>query len=118
TTVVPNGNIQLGGTGGTRTISVTPAANQNGFSTITVTVSDGELTDTDTFRVTVSSVNDTPTISNISNQTINQGSSTAALSFTIGDVETSSSNLSVTASSSNTSLVPNAGLVLGGSGSS
>ncbi|HLC96339.1 MAG TPA: PKD domain-containing protein [Candidatus Nanoarchaeia archaeon] len=37
-----------------------PAANQNGYSDITVKVSDGQLTDTDNFRVTVGPVNDPP----------------------------------------------------------
>src|SRR5206468_10524275 len=40
-TLVPNGNIVFGGSGTSRTVTVTPAANQTGTATITVTVSDG-----------------------------------------------------------------------------
>ncbi|MGE3843690.1 MAG: Ig-like domain-containing protein, partial [Vicinamibacterales bacterium] len=53
TTLVPNGNITLGGSGANRTITLTPATGQTGTSTITVTVSDGELTASDTFIIGV-----------------------------------------------------------------
>ena len=42
-TLVPNGNIVFGGSGANRTVTVTPAANQTGTATITVTVSDGAV---------------------------------------------------------------------------
>jgi len=38
TTLVPNGNIVISGSGSSRTMALTPAANQTGTSTITVTV--------------------------------------------------------------------------------
>ena len=60
TTLVPNGNLVISGTGSARSLVATPAANLNGTSTITVTVSDGALTATDTFVVTVTAVNDVP----------------------------------------------------------
>lgn len=53
TTLVPNGNIAFGGSGASRTVTVTPAANQSGTSTITVTVSDGTTTASDTMVLTV-----------------------------------------------------------------
>jgi len=56
-TLVPNANIVFGGSGASRTVTVTPAANQTGTSTITVTVSDSALTATDTFVLTVNTVN-------------------------------------------------------------
>lgn len=52
-TLLPDANITLGGTGANRTITVTPAANQTGTATITLTVSDGTRTTTATFNVTV-----------------------------------------------------------------
>jgi hypothetical protein len=53
-TLVPNANIDFGGSGGNRTVSVTPAPNQTGTATITVTVTDGSgATASDTFTVTV-----------------------------------------------------------------
>jgi hypothetical protein len=60
-TLVPNANIVLGGTGSTRNFSVMPALNQNGSVIITVTVSDGLATASDTFVLTVTPVNDAPT---------------------------------------------------------
>ena len=40
-TLVPTGNLVLGGSGANRTLTITPAANQNGTATITVEVTDG-----------------------------------------------------------------------------
>jgi VCBS repeat-containing protein len=118
TTLIPNANVVLGGSGASRTVTVTPAANQFGTSTITINVSDGQLTGTDTFVVTVNSVNDVPTITDIANQTVQRNSSSGALAFTIGDVETAVGSLTVTRSSSDTAVIPLANVVLGGSGAS
>ena len=53
TTLVPNGNIVFSGTGGNRTLVVTPAANQTGTATITVTVTDSyNTTASSSFTVT------------------------------------------------------------------
>ena len=51
--LVPLGNIVFGGAGAARTVKVTPAAGQSGSATITLTVSDGSLTASDTFVLTV-----------------------------------------------------------------
>jgi hypothetical protein len=52
--LIPNGSIFLGGTGTNRTMSLFPAAGQNGQSTITVSVTDGNGATTSTsFIVTV-----------------------------------------------------------------
>ena len=118
TTLVPLANVVLGGSGGTRTVTVTPAANQSGSTTITLTASDGTLTATDTFLVTVNAVNDAPTMTAITNSTINEDASTAALAFTIADTETAAAALVLTASSSDTTLLPDANLIFGGSGGS
>src|SRR5204863_5660369 len=53
TTLVPNANIVFGGSGASRTVTVTPALNQTGTATITATVSDGSLTVGTSFVVTV-----------------------------------------------------------------
>jgi hypothetical protein len=57
-----------------------------------------------------------PTISTINDQAIPRNTSTGPLSFTVGDVETPSAALSVSGSSSNPALVPNANLLMGGAG--
>jgi hypothetical protein len=65
TTLVPDANLVLGGSGANRTLQITPAPNQNssasGTATITVTVSEGALTASDSFVLTVTAVNDPPT---------------------------------------------------------
>jgi hypothetical protein len=58
--LVPNGNLIIGGTGASRTIAATLQPNQNGIAIVTVEVSDGLLTATDTFTLTVTPVNDEP----------------------------------------------------------
>jgi hypothetical protein len=62
--------------------------------------------------------NTAPTISDVSNLTINEDTSTSALAFTIVDAETNSSSLTVSAASSNQLLVPTSNMVLDGSGAS
>jgi uncharacterized protein (DUF1800 family) len=53
-TLLPTANIVLGGSGTARTLTATPAANQTGTATISVIVSDGLMSATDTFVLTVS----------------------------------------------------------------
>jgi hypothetical protein len=114
-TLIANTNIVFSGSDANRTVTVTPTANLSGTATITVTVSDGSASVVETFTVTVLAVNDAPTVSNIDDVTINEDVSTEALAFTIGDVETSATSLTVMGSSSNTTLVPNANIVIDGS---
>ena len=116
TTLVPNANITLGGGGANRTIALSPATNQSGTTTITVTVSDGTATASTDFTLTVTDVNETPTISAIADQTTPENTATAAIAFTVGDAETAAADLTVSAASSNTSLVPVANITFGGSG--
>ena len=100
-------------------VSFPTVTNATGAATITVTVSDGQAlssTFARTFTVTVTNVNDRPTISDLANQTVNEGSATATLPFTVGDVETAASSLTVSGTSSNPTLIPNADVVFSGSG--
>jgi hypothetical protein len=115
-TLVPNANITFGGSGANRTVTVTPAANQYGSATITVTVSDGTYSTPTSFVLTVNSVNDAPTISDIANQSTNEDVATGPISFTVGDIETAAGSLTVSGSSSDQTLVPNANITFGGSG--
>ena len=52
-TLVPNSGIVFAGSGSSRTVAVTPAANQTGTATISVTVSDGSLSTGTSFVLTV-----------------------------------------------------------------
>jgi len=116
-TLVPTSGILLGGSASNRTVRITPAANQSGTSIITLTLSDGALTASDSFLVTVNSVNDVPVVSSIADQNLVPGGSAGPVSFSIGDVETAAGSLTVQGSSSNPGLVPNANISFGGSGS-
>lgn len=60
-TLLPTGSWVLGGAGASRTLTVTPAANQFGTATVTLTVTDPSArTATDSFLLTVTAVNDRP----------------------------------------------------------
>jgi hypothetical protein len=61
--LVPNSGIGTGGSGGNRTVTITPAANAFGNATITLGVSDGSTTVTPSFGLTVAPVADTPGLS-------------------------------------------------------
>ncbi|MCB2043734.1 MAG: tandem-95 repeat protein, partial [Rhodoferax sp.] len=60
--------------------------------------------------------NAAPTISAIADQTTDEDTTLGPLAFTIGDLESGPGGLTVTATSLNTGLLPQAGIVLGGSG--
>ncbi len=116
-------------TGGTVSIVGTdvvfrPSANYTGSAGFSYTLKDNGTTAgtadpktaTATVDITINGVNDAPTIRGIADQTIVENSATAALDVTVSDVETVAGSLAVTASSSNTALVPHANIVVGGSG--
>ena len=113
--LIPDANITFGGSGASRSVTFVPLANQNGTATITVNASDGTSLGSDSFVVTVTSINDLPTLSGLGDVTINEDSTTT-INFTVGDVETPVANLTVSATSTNQNLIPDAALVAGGSG--
>src|SRR5258706_8543546 len=106
TGLVPDLNVVISPSGASRTVTVTPVPNGNGVTTITLTVNDGAATTTTHFQVTVTAVNDPPSITPIADQTILEDGTTGPLSFTIGDIDNDISELSVSGASSNTGLVP------------
>jgi formylglycine-generating enzyme required for sulfatase activity len=83
-------------------VKITNAFGEANSSSVTVTVQ----------------ANTAPTISDIAAQSISADSNTGAIAFTIGDAQTVESSLTLSGSSSNTTLVPNANIVFGGSGAS
>ena len=115
TGLVPNANITFANqTGTTANVTITPLASQFGTSTITITVTDPSGgSAVRTFTLTVNSI---PTITSVANQTITEDGSTGALPITIGDAETAPGSLSLSASSGNTTVIPTANVVFGGSG--
>jgi hypothetical protein len=109
-------SVSFEGTGTNRTLVITPAANLSGQATIDLTVSDDNFSAQTTLRVTVTPVDDPPTLSAIADQTATAGTPTAAIPFTLDDIDTPLDSLIVSATSSNPALVPPGGIHLGGSG--
>src|SRR5690349_8136562 len=65
---------------------------------------------------TLSASNTPPSLSNIANQTIHENTSTGPIGFTAVDAETVADNLTLTADSSNLTLVTISNVAFGGSG--
>jgi VCBS repeat-containing protein len=100
-------------------ISFVPDADYYGTAQIGYTITDlAGATSSAVVNVTVSPVNDKPLISDVSDQTINEDSSTEAMSFTISDIDNPYAELTVAATSSNTTIIPNGNISLGGSNGS
>ncbi len=82
---------------------------------VQVTDQDG-LTFEKPFTISVMNVDESPTISGFAPQSIQEDTPTGNLFVTIGDPETPAENLILSVSSSNTVLVPNANIVISGTG--
>lgn len=103
--VVSDDRLVLSGSGLSRILTVTPNPDAVGAATITVTVRDGGgLTASQTFVLTVTTP---PTISSVSDQTINEDQ-LLIIQFTASDAESPLEDLwlTVTAASTNNSLMP------------
>ena len=116
TDLVPNSGLAPSGAGSTRFLAITPGLHKYGSSTITVIATDDALeSSTNTFTLNVTFTNYPPTFSSVAtNRTIREDAGSTNILFAIGDVETALSNLTVTATSTNTTLIPNGNLVLSG----
>ncbi len=93
------------------TLTPTLADNSASFRCV-ITNSAGAITS----APAVLSVNDTPSISTVLDQVLAKNTPSAPLPFWVNDTSVSPSSLIVTAASSNPTLIPNANLILGGSG--
>ena len=109
-TLVPTNNIVFGGSGASRTVTITPASGQQGSSTITIFVSDGVNISSTSFLLRVGA----PAISAIANQITYLNIAVGPVSFTVSDSEGDS--LTVSQTSSNPTLLPTGNVVLGGTG--
>jgi len=119
TALIPNPAVTYTSANTTGSLRFTPVADQSGAAVITVTVEDGGLdgnlstagdnqTTTRTFTVTVAAVNDAPTLDALSDLNLNEDAAQQTVNLsgiTAGGGE--SQPLRVTASSSNTGLIPN-----------
>ncbi|KPA14962.1 PKD domain protein, partial [Candidatus Magnetomorum sp. HK-1] len=108
--LIPDEHIALTHTNNEWLLTITPMENQSGTAKIMLTVSDGSLTDTTAFNLTVTEVNDPPEIMNISDITIAEDSVTEAIKLTVSDID--SYTLSVVASSNNHELLPDESIAI------
>jgi len=114
TSMIPNTNINTSCSEGVYQLNITPSANQYGTANISISASDSEgLAASTSFNVTVSPINDAPSLSDISSQSLNEGES-VHLSFIADDIE--SSTLTVNAVSADQVLISNDNLILSNNG--
>ena len=86
------------------TITLTPASNWNGTATITAKVNDGNTDSTaQTFTLTVSAVNDAPSLNSINNTNTNEN---VAKAITLVGTDVEGSSLTYSATSSTSNVVP------------
>ncbi|MCS7462096.1 S-layer homology domain-containing protein [Paenibacillus doosanensis] len=120
--LVADTGIALGGNGGQRTVKIAPNEDRSGVAVITISVSDGELTTSGSFKLNVlkkdepQPENTAPTLSGLADQTIYMNESTASISFKVSDAETPAEKLAIKATSDNQELVADTGIALGGNG--
>ena len=105
------------------TLTYTPAANASGSATVSVQLKDNggtanggvDLSPIQTFTVTVRPVNDRPTLADIGSQSTGEDSSLTDIAFTVDEGDGASEDaqtLTVTATSSNTTLVPDGNITV------
>jgi Ca2+-binding RTX toxin-like protein len=95
----------------------TPTANFNGTDSFTYRANDGSVnSNTATVTITVNPVNDRPTVAIAGGQCMSDVDALGSVSLTLGDVDNDPATLTVSATSSNQVLLPNANLALTGSG--
>ncbi len=102
--------LDLSGQGGTASFDIQLQDNGDVLS--------GGMDTSDPVTVTFTVLNTLPTISVVPNTSTNEDNDSAALAFTISDAETAPGSLTMTAMSSDTSIVPISGIVFSGIGGS
>jgi hypothetical protein len=115
--------IPAGGLSAGIVITAYADAQVEGDETVTLSINDSSLYSRGNSSATVtihdsSTGNQRPTISPITDQSAFVAKPVGPVSFTIGDAETAAENLQVRATSSDESIIPEADIALGGSGSS
>jgi hypothetical protein len=110
--LIPNPSVTYTSPNTTGSISFAPLGLGNGSATITVTVNDGGASNnvvSRSFTVTVTPVNQAPTLNAINNVTVieNSGAQTVNLSGISSGATNENQTLTITATSSNTAVVPN-----------
>ncbi len=118
--LVPVSAISFAGTGNTRTVRFTPLPDTfGGPLTLTLEVSDGELTASTSFQVTVLPVNDAPTVHPVAEVELRINSPAQALTLTgisAGPANESDQQLALSVQSDDLVMIPAADIVYHGDG--
>ena len=95
-----------------------PVLNYTGPASISYVVVDNDNASSNvaTFTVAITPVSDPPTITPIGNQATNEDTPTAALTFTVNDIDNPVGSLTVTGTSNATTVIPDANIVISGTG--
>jgi hypothetical protein len=113
--VVPNPTLSYSSPNASGSLFFTPVANAFGSATLTVTVNDSGTSNNTVSRSFTVYVDQPPVISTIPAQVLAVGSVMGPRPFTISDPDSPISSLTLSGSSSNPTVVQNAGIVFGGS---
>ncbi|MEO1448091.1 MAG: FG-GAP-like repeat-containing protein [Bacteroidota bacterium] len=111
-TLLPDVNISVAGAIPTYTFSGTPAAGETGIATVTVIAADAFAADTATFTLEVVACNSEPVIGDIGAQTACSFFVYGPIDFMVTDADNDA--LTVTASSSNQTVIPDANITISG----
>jgi len=114
--LLPTNNIVFGGAGTNRTLSLAPLTNQSGNVVIQLIVDDGGVLATNAFTLTVTPVNDPPVLAAVADLTLGVDSPVPPIQIRVSDIDTPLAALTLRASSSNDSFVPDNGLSITGAG--
>lgn len=117
-TLTPASAFTFVGSGSARGLKILPATNQSGTALIVVSVSDGTNSISSAYSITVTPVNDAPTIQSLGNQTLPQGAASMTVNFSVADVDSALGGLTLSATTSTPSVLPLSGIVFGGAGGS
>lgn len=108
--------IVFGGAGENRSLTLSPEPGAFGSTIVRIAVTDGLDTRLTEFQVDVTHPNQPPQISAVPPVTLEEDQVSPPIAFVIGDAETPADSLGLNVISSDTALLPIAGIGLGGSG--
>jgi VCBS repeat-containing protein len=114
TIAVAGGTIRLNADG---SLGFTPTADYNGGFSFTYTVSSGGVSETATVNVTVTPVNDAPTLSFPGAQSTSEDAPRAIAGVTVGDIDSTALTTTLTSTNGTLSVTAAAGAVISGNGS-
>lgn len=106
--------LDFGGSGGSRTLRITPNANAHGSATITVGVSDGAQTVQRTFTLTVTPINDAPAFHALTATSVTAASGAPTTFYlTLTDPDSAPETLTLSGMPSNPTLLPSVAIAPG-----